>query len=122
MSDQRVGGTIYLTVNGETLNAKGSFTYNLGSPKRDGIAGADRVHGYTEKPQVPYIEGAITDRRNLSIRAILDLTDGSVVLELATGKAVILRNAWFAGEGEGTSEEGEIAVRWEGMSAEEVPA
>jgi len=37
----------------------------------------------------------------------------TVTLKLANDKVIILRNAWFAGEGTVTTEEGEIAVRWE---------
>lgn len=120
--NQRVGGIIDLKVNGQVQNAKGAFTYNIGSNKRTGVAGADVVHGYTETVQVPYIEGEITDRQTLNLRDLLDMTDGTVVLGLANGKSIVLRNAWYAGEGEGNTEEGAIGVRWEGLSAEEVPA
>jgi hypothetical protein len=117
---QRRGGIIQLKTNGELKNAKGAFTYNLGRPKRDPVTGADGVHGYKETPQVPFIEGAITDDPNLDLDALLNFKDGTVTLELANGKVVVLRDAWFAGEGTGNTEEGEIPVRYEGLGAEEV--
>ena len=37
----------------------------------------------------------------------------TVTLELIHGKTIVLANAWYAGEGTVTTEEAEIAVRWE---------
>lgn len=120
MADQRRAGTIQLKVNGEIHDAKGSFSYNLGRPKREALLGSDSVHGYKEMPQVPFIEGAITDRGSLDVAALASGTDLTVTLELANGKVVVLSEAWFAGEGTATTEEAEISVRWEGKEAEEV--
>lgn len=120
MSQQRRGGILFLKVGGERQDAKGNFTYNLGQPKRDGIVGADGVHGYKEMPQVPFIEGEITDRQTLDLAALLNVVDTTVTLELANGKVIVLRQAWYAGEGTGNTEEGNIGVRFEGLSAEEV--
>lgn len=121
--DQRRGGTIQLKVNGEIMDAKGSFSYNLGRPKREGIKGSDgKVHGFAEEGQIPFIEGAITDRADLDVSVMQEMTDGTVILSLANGKTIVLRNAWYAAEGTPTTEQGEIPVRWEGKNAEELSA
>jgi len=120
MADQRRAGLIQLQSNGEIYDAKGSFTYNLGRPKRDGIVGSDSVHGYKEMPQIPFIEGAITDLSTLNLAALLEGRDLTITLTLGNAKTIVLRDAWFAGDGNATTEEGEIAVRWEGKNAEEV--
>jgi hypothetical protein len=116
----RIGGMIALKVNGDMHFAKGNFTYNLGKPKREGVVGADVVHGYKETPQVPFVEGEITDRNELSLEDLVTLDDATITLELANGKVITLSEAWYAGEGTGNTEEGNIACRFEGMSAEEV--
>lgn len=117
---QRRGGIIQVQINGEIFDAKGSWSYNLGRPTREAIVGSDVVHGYKETPQVAFIEGEITDRGTLDLAVLATLVDSTVTLELANGKMIALRNAWFAGEGTGSSEEGNIAVRFEGSGAEEV--
>jgi hypothetical protein len=119
-SKNRVGGLIAIKVNGETLYAKGNFTYNLGIARKEGIVGADRVHGYKETPQIPFIEGEMTDRREISMEAIRKLDEATITLELANGKVIVLRQAWEASEGTGNTEEGNQEVRFEGLSAEEV--
>lgn len=118
--EQRRGGIIYLKVDGTQLRAKGEFTYNLGMPKRDAIVGADGIHGYKELPQVPFIEGEITDDPSLDLAALLRTENATVTLELANEKVIVLRDAWYAGEGTGNTEEGNIGVRFEGLSGEEV--
>lgn len=106
-------GKIYVKINGDLKDAKGDYTYNLGKPKRDAIIGADGVHGYKETPQVPSIEGAITDAPNLSLADLATVDNATVTLELANGKTIVLNNAWYAGEGSVTTGESEIAVRFE---------
>jgi hypothetical protein len=120
MAEQRRAGLIKLYVGGEVQDAKGNFTYNLGRSKRESIIGADGVHGYKEIPQVPFIEGAITDRGTLDLGALASGRDLTISLELGNGKLISLRDAWFAADGNASTEEAEITVRWEGASAEEV--
>jgi len=117
---QRRAGLIQLQINGEIESAKGNFTYGLGAHRREAIIGSDGIHGYLERPQVGFIEGEITDRGDLDLRKIFEGKDVTVTLALANEKVVVLRDAWFAGEGVGNTNEANIAVRWEGASAEEV--
>lgn len=116
----RVGGTAFVKVNGRQYRAKGNWTYNIGAPKRDAVVGSDGVHGYKEVPQVPFIEGEITDASDMSLTDLVNGKDLTVTLELANGKVIALRDGWYAGEGTGNTEEGNIACRWEGLAAEEI--
>jgi hypothetical protein len=117
---QRRAGLIQLQINGEVQDAKGSFNYNLGRPKREAIVGADSIHGFKETPSVAFIEGEITDRGNLDLAKLTLIEDATVTLTLANGKVVVLRDAWFAGEGTAATEEANIAVRFEGAGGEEI--
>jgi tail tube protein len=112
MSNRR-GGTIQLQIDGVLYEAKGAFDYNLGIEKREAIIGAGSVHGFKETPQAAFIEGKITDRVTLDVKAMLRMTDATATLTLANGKTVVLPNAWYAGEGNVNTEEGEIDVRFE---------
>ncbi len=117
---ERKGGIIFVKIDGEIQDAKGNFTYNLGMPKREAIVGSDTVHGFKETPQVAFIEGEITDRQTLDLEKLLRTEDATITLELANGKVISLRNAWYAGDGTGNTDEGNIAVRFEGKSGEEI--
>lgn len=115
---QRRGGVIQIQVNGEVYRAKGSFSYNLGRPKREAIVGADTVHGYKEMPQVAFIEGEFTDGDDLSLPGLLGVKDATVTLTLANDKVIVLHGAYYAAEGTVGTEEGNIAVRFEGEGEE----
>jgi len=113
-------GIIFFKVDGTQYRAKGNFTYNLGQRKREGIVGADTVHGYKETMQLPFIEGEITDGVDLDLEKFINLTGVTVTLELNNGKTIMLDEAWYAGDGTGNSDEGNISCRFEGMRAREV--
>lgn len=115
---QRRGGIITVQVNGEKYDAKGEFTYNLGRPQRSAIVGADTVHGFSETPQVGFIEGEITDRSDLDLEALVTIEDATVTLALANGKVIALREAWYAGDGNVATQEGNITARFEGYGEE----
>lgn len=120
MAAQRRGGIIFLNINGERQDAKGNFTYNIGRPMREAIVGSDGIHDYKETPQVAFIEGEITDRGTLDLAAMVSTTNATVTLELANGKVIVLKDAWYAGEGTGNTDEGNIAVRYEASVGEEI--
>lgn len=118
--NRRVGGVIFFKVDGELFQAKGEFTYRINPTKREMIAGQDGVHGFKEEPVVPYIEGSITDSDELDLEGFQAIRDATVTLELANGKVIQLREAVYAHDGEVTTSEGEIGVRFEGVTGREV--
>lgn len=118
---KRIGGIITFKVDGTQYAAKGNFTYNIGVPKREGVIAADgKVAGYKETPTVPFIEGEITDQYDVDLKQLTQISDATVTLDMPTGKSIILRGAWYAGDGTGNTEEGNFPVRFEGTDAEEV--
>lgn len=115
----RVGGTLHLAVNGIGLLAKGAFTWNLGRPKRTGVVGWGGSHGYSEAPQIPYVEGKITLDGALGVDELINIKDATATLSLPNGRTVVLNNAYYAGDGTGDTGEGEFDARFEGETAEE---
>lgn len=118
MANQRRGGIISLAVGGVTQDVHGQFTYGLGQPKREAIVGPDGVHGFKELPQVGFIEGEIVDSAGLDVAALFNVTNQTVTLALANGKTVMLNSAYYAGDGTAQTEEGLVAVRFEGTAQE----
>lgn len=120
MTNNLRAGKLFLKVNGTQYRAKGEFTYNLGVDKKSAIPGQDGVHGYKTETVVPFIEGTITDGDDVDAKAIAQFKDETVTLELANGKTISLRSAWYAGDMDIKTGEGEIPVRFEGLDAEEI--
>ena len=122
MANRRVGGIIFLKVDGALFQAKGEFSYSINATKRESVIGADAPHGFKEEPVAAFIEGAITDSDELDLRSLVTIRDATVTLELANGKLIVLREAFYAAEGSVSHTEGEIEVRFEAISGEEIGA
>lgn len=118
-TQQRRAGIIYFKVDGIQYDAKGNFTYAPNFEKKTAIVGADGIHGFAGEQVPPYIEGAVTDAPDLVLATLGAVEDATVTLELANGKVFMLRNAWYAGDLNPSTEQGEIPVRFEGKTGEE---
>lgn len=121
MSTRR-GGIIELKVAGELQECKGNFTYNLGAPQNESIIGSSGVTGYKSTPQAAFIEGMLTDSPSFSMSQLVGMTNVTVHLKLATGKVIVMSNAVYTGSGNGTTDEGELEVKFEAEFAEEITA
>jgi hypothetical protein len=121
MSNRR-SGILEVKVNGVIYDVKGNWTYNLVQAKREALVGADGVHGYKELPQVPFVEGEITDSSNLDLSTLMKVDNATVTLSLANGKVVEFRDAWYAADGNVQTEEANVQIRFEALGAEEIRA
>ncbi len=117
---ERVGGIITVKVNSKAYRAKGNFTYDIGENLRASVVGSDRVHGYTEMPKVAFIAGEFTDDSKIDTAVLANTSDATVTLDLANGKQIMLRKAWFVEALEGNTEEGNMAVRFEAAEGSEI--
>jgi hypothetical protein len=115
----RLAGTAYLSVDGVTYMLVGDFEYSPSTKNRESLVGMDGVHGYKEKPMAPHISGTLRDSAGLSVASLNDMTNVSVVAELANGKTVVGRNMWTVESQTAKSEDGTIEVKWEGFSVTE---
>jgi len=120
MASQRVAGVSYVYVDGQQYPLRGNLTVSIDTIEREGIAGQDGIHGYIERPRVPWIEGDFSDLAGLSLITIQRMSDVTVTAELANGKQYVLRNAWTSTAREFNAADGQATVRWEGMAGEEI--
>ena len=115
-----IAGTAYLKVDGQMYPLKGSLTVSISPVERNGIAGQDYVHGYQELPRVPYIEGDLSTVPGLSLEQLLTETDVTVVAQLANNMQYVLTSATCKGGFENNTRDGQVRVRWEGLTCEEM--
>lgn len=117
---QRIAGVAFVTVGGQQFPLRGNMTVSPSAVERTGIAGQDYVHGYSEMPRVPFIEGDFSLVAGLSMEAIEAITNSTVVAELANGTNYVLRGAWCQAALELSSAEGQVRIRFEGESCDEI--
>jgi hypothetical protein len=121
MAGQRIGGTLFLMVNGIQYPARGSWEYSPTSSEKTGVAGQDGVHGYTEKPSVPSMKGDVSDFGGISIQALQTLPIAVATLELANGKNVIGVDGWVKGTITSNTEDGKYSLELEFVKVIELP-
>jgi hypothetical protein len=117
---QRVGGTLLFRINGVQYPARGEFKYSPLMYAKTGVAGQDGVHGYTEKPVVPSIEGTLTDLGGISISNLATLVGFVCTLELANGKVVVGTDCWVSDAPTAETEDGKYPIKVEGMNIQEI--
>jgi hypothetical protein len=116
----RIAGVAYLRVDGAQYALRGNLTVSIDSAEREGVPGQDGIHGFIERPRVPFIEADLSDIGGLSIETIAGMVNTTVQAELANGKKYVLRNAWTSTARELNTADGQVTVRWEGMRGEEM--
>jgi hypothetical protein len=117
---QRIAGIAFLKVDGDLYPLRGNFTVSPSPIERAGIAGQDYVHGFSELPRVPYIEGDVSTVPELSVEDVGNIINATVTAELANGKNYVLKEAWSRAAFELNTREGQFRVRFEGTSCEEI--
>jgi hypothetical protein len=116
----RIAGVASWNVGARTLAVKGNLNIGLSTVERAGIAGQDTVHGYSENPVVPFIEGDVSLQPGTSVSDVLAVTDETITVQAADKRTFTLKEAWQAGRVEVSTKEGQYRLRFEGTSCREI--
>jgi len=111
-------GRAFITVAGKRLASKEGAKLGLGNMERTADLGDSGVLGYKEKPTVPFVECTIAHNADTSLQEFADMVDVTVSFDTDTKRSFVLRNAWNAKALE--MDKGEVSLRFEAMSCEEV--
>jgi hypothetical protein len=98
---------------------RGNFTVSPSVTERTMLAGQDRIHGYQELPRVPYIEGDISTVPDLNLFDLEQQVNVTVIAQLANGKQYSLGEASCKANLEANTRDGQVRVRWEGVTCSE---
>lgn len=113
-------GFFQVKVNGVLYDFKGDAEVGYGQPLRKPIFNSLGANvGFNEEPQVPYLQGKVTDRGDFDVIKMLNITGATVTYQKANGKTAVLHDAYFAGPGTENSKEAELDFRFEGARMEE---
>ena len=117
---QRIAGLAFLKVDGDQYPFRGNFTVTPSVIERAGIAGQDYIHGYSELPRVPCIEGDVSTTPGLAVEDFDAMTNVTVTAELANGSVYVLREGWCTSAQAINARDGMVRVKWEGISCDEI--
>jgi Phage tail tube protein len=117
---QRVAGTAFLKVDGNQYPLRGNLTVTPSVVERAGIAGQDYIHGFSELPRVPSIEGDVTTAPGLAIEDFDGMTNVTITAELANNSLYVLREGWCVSALAINARDGLVRIRFEGISCDEI--
>jgi tail tube protein len=122
MAGPRIGGILYLTIDGVPYALKGSWTVTPTNTKREGVAGPDGTVGYTEMPTVPGAKGDLMTVPGLSVTALQAITNSTMTLALANGTTYVLAQAFSLPPFEVDTAEGKVGVEFGCVTCDELVA
>jgi len=115
----RLAGTTYLSVDGQSYMLAGEVTYSVSRVKRTTISGPSGPQGYSEELIPGHISATLRDAGGLTVADFNAMTNVTVTVELANGKTISGGNMWTVDSQEVKSGEATFDVKWEGLSVEE---
>jgi hypothetical protein len=119
---QRIGGLLYVIIDGVQYALKGSWTVTPTNRKRENVAGQDGTNAYTETPTVPGAKGDLMTVPGLSVQALQAITNSSMTLALANGTTYVLAGAWSVPPFEVDTAEGKVGVEFGCQTCDELVA
>lgn len=114
------GGVRKLKINGDTQLCKAIATIRPSDHHREAIIGACGYQGTAVKHDVPGADVTITDRKDLDVKALQDMVDGEVIIELYNGKTYTLIGATVLDQIEISPEEGEVTLVFGAEDVQEI--
>lgn len=117
---QRIAEIAFLKVDANQYPLRGNFTVTPSVIERAGIAGQDYIHGYSELPRVPSIEGDVSTAVGLAVEDFEAQVNVTVTAELANGSTYVLREGWCVSALAINARDGMVRVKWEGVSCDEL--
>lgn len=120
MAAPRIAGVAYFKADGNQFALRGNFTVSPSPLERKMIAGQDYVHGYSEDPRVPFIEGDVSLVPGMNIEDVDAMINVTITAELANGKVYVLKEGVCKAAHELQSKEGQVRIRFEGTSCDEI--
>ena len=116
----QITGRVRVTAKGKLLRTKAGAKLNLGGVSRNTQKGDSGVLGFTEETMEPSIDCVVIHASDTDLEELKNMTDESVQFETDTGVTYVLRNAWVENTIELTAGEGEVPVKFVGITAERV--
>ena len=117
---QRIGGVLNLTIDGQQYAVRGNFEVTPSTVKREGVAGQDFVHGYTEMPVVPGAKGDLSTVPGLKLQQLEKIVDSTIQVSLANGNTYVLAGAWTNSAFAIGTAEGKVGVEFGCVTCDEI--
>jgi hypothetical protein len=114
-TNRRLAGLTSFTVGGSAFNVI-EFSWDPGTVENETMTSLSGVDGYSQKPVAPYISGKFRDAQSVNVTAFTNLSNATVVVQLANGKTVTGHNLWYVGRPGVSGADAAFDFRFEGVA------
>jgi len=111
----RISGITAMTVNGNTFQVV-AFSWDPAIAMNEMVTSLSGVDGYKSKPVPPYIAGKFRDNQTVSVTGFTNLTNATVVVQLANGKQIVGHNLVYTGRPGVSGEDADFDFKFEGVA------
>lgn len=111
----KIAGTVFVSVDGITYQMEGDCSYSAVAIKRETLTGQDHVHGFKELPTPGKIKLGVRDSGGLVVADFNNMTNVTVVMQLANGKNVVGSAMWQVDDLEVETSDAKFTVMLEGL-------
>ena len=114
-TNRRLAGITAFSVNGSVFNVI-EFSWDPGTVENETLTSLSGVDGYSQKPVAPYISGKFRDAQSVNVTAFTNLSNATVVVQLANGKQIVGHNLWYTGRPGVSGADAAFEFKFEGVA------
>ena len=110
-----IGGACTLYIEGTLYSSVGEFTGTVNNVTREEVLDSSGNVYFTESPVVSTVSGDILLTETMKASTIINMVEGTVQVQLRSGKTILLSNAFFSGDASVDAKEGKLSVEFKGV-------
>jgi len=114
-TNRRVSGITSFTVNGSAFQVI-EFIWDPAVQENETVRSLSGVDGYKSLPVAPFISGKFRDNSTVSVTSFTNLTNATLVIQLANGKQIVGHNLWYTGRPGVSGAEADFDFKFEGVA------
>lgn len=118
----QITGRATIRWDGEVLRTDNESTANPTGTEREAVTGGGQVHGFRESDVAPTLSLNVVDDGKMSIKALGDITNATVLFETDTGRRLVFRGAFTTNQPELNVSGGTISVEMSAIEVDEETA
>lgn len=115
----QVVGQVTIEIDGERQPTSGESTMQIGGVQRENVPGDYEAGSFKEMTVPSRTTVALRHTDQVSLAAMRDIDNATLILTSDTGKTWVVRGAYFV-EASDFSQDGKVSATFEGQPAEEL--
>ena len=120
MSRNRLSGKAVIRVDGREYLSQHGAKFTPGGETRTTQKGGGRIHGFSAEDQEPMVECTFSHNDSVSLKALGDIEDATILFSCDSGVQYIISNAWLVDPAELDTSNAGASVKFAGISWDEL--